>query len=96
MDSPAASDWPTLLTSTFPVVGVPLPASQALAPAAFRARTRARTRTRYSVALSSPLISAVAPVPLCGAATQPEARRGRPGPSARPRPSATVTASAEV
>ena len=91
MDSPAVSDWPTLLTSTFPTTGVPVPASQALASTA----VRARTRTRYSVVLVSPVISAVVPVPLCDAATQPSPGEGV-GPVCTSAPSAAVPASAEV
>ena len=49
--------------------GVPVPASQGLAPAAFLARTR----TRYAVPLSRPVTSWVAAVPVCSASSQPAA-----------------------
>ena len=70
---------------------MPVPASQALSPAAFRERTR----TRYAVPLASPVISAVAPVPLCDAATQPDAADGD-WPVCTSASSATEDATAEV
>ena len=48
---------------------MPVPASHALAPAAFLALTR----TRYAVPLSSPVTSCVAAVPVCSASSQPPA-----------------------